>query len=147
MKTGCRTDSSDSGSDELTDVVFYSLLKKFINFLPVWLLLSQTDLILQPIEPDLCRIKKKKNVVVVTNNTELLSTDPKIIFRHTPTFSEWEKFTHLLPRLSQTDELSLLLQQFDEIYVAVVVESIDGQLEGGKTKNHTDDEEGYDVEE
>lgn len=146
MKTGCQTDSSDSGSDELTDVVFYSLLKKFINFLPVWLLLSQTDLILQPIEPDLCRIKKK-NVVVVTNNTELLSTDPKIIFRHTPTFSEWEKFTHLLPRLSQTDELSLLLQQFDEIYVAVVVKSIDGQLEGGKTKNHTDDEEGYDVEE
>lgn len=146
MKTGCQTDSSDSGSDELTDVVFYSLLKKFINFLPVWLLLSQTDLILQPIEPDLCRILKK-NVVVVANNTELLSTDPKIIFRHTPTFSEWEKFTHLLPRLSQTDELSLLLQQFDEIYVAVVVESIDGQLEGGKTKNHTDDEEGYDVEE
>ena len=52
-----KQDSSDSGSDALTDVVFNSLLKKFINFLPVWLLLSQTDLILQPVEPDLCRVK------------------------------------------------------------------------------------------
>lgn len=42
-----------------------------------------------------------------------------------PTFSEWEKFTHLLPSLSEAKKLSLLLQQLDEINMAVVVKSID----------------------
>lgn len=43
----------------------------------------------------------------------------------TPTFSEREQLTHLLASLAQTEELPFLSQQFDEIYVAVVVKGID----------------------
>lgn len=42
-----------------------------------------------------------------------------------PTFSEREQLTHLLSSLAQTKELPLLLEQFDEVNVAVVVKCID----------------------
>lgn len=43
----------------------------------------------------------------------------------TPTFSEREQLTHLLSSLAQTKELPLLLEQFDEVNMAVVVKGID----------------------
>lgn len=33
----------------LTDIVLYSSFKQFIDFLPVWLLITQPDLVLEPI--------------------------------------------------------------------------------------------------
>lgn len=42
----------------------------------------------------------------------------------TPTFSEREQLTHLLSGLAQAEKLPLLLEQFDEVNVAVVVKGI-----------------------
>jgi len=44
----------------LTDVVFHSLLKEFIDALSVALLLREADLILEPFKPDLCQRKKTR---------------------------------------------------------------------------------------
>lgn len=57
-----------------------------------------------------------------------LFLQPQKHVRRAPTFSEREKLTHLLPRLSQAEKFPLLLEQLDKIHMAVVVESVDGQL-------------------
>lgn len=55
----------------------------------------------------------------------------------TPTFSQWEELTHLLPCLTQWRQLPLLPQEFYEVHMTVVVKSIDGQL---KVRESIEDE-------
>lgn len=88
--------------ETLTDIIFDSLLKELIHFVTVGFLLSQTNLILEPIEPDLCRIIYT-TWLDCANKTS--SRNPNSAL----TFSEWEKFTHLLPCFSQSEKFSLLL--------------------------------------
>lgn len=84
----------------LTDIILHSPFKKLIEFLPIWLL--QTDFILEPIQPYFCRMWQNgvtDKLLFVKNFTI-----------HTLTFSEWEKFAHPLPGLTQREKLPLLLQ-------------------------------------